>query len=606
MPIQYSILPVNPQAHLFAVSCIVQDPDPEGQLFKMPAWIPGSYMIRDFAKNIVQLSARSAGKKVQVKKIDKQTWKCAGCKGPLTLTYEVYAWDMSVRSAHLDVTHGYFNGTSVFLQVVGKEDRACVLDISPPNGEGYDEWRVSTAMPYLDSTQNGFGTYQSNDYDDLIDHPVEMGVFEKATFMVKGTPHDIVITGKHRTDMDRLCKDLKKICNHHARFFGQLPPMKRYVFLVMAVGDGYGGLEHRASCSLLCSRDDLPAKGVSEVTEKYRTFLGLCSHEYFHTWNVKRIKPAAFTPYDLGQEVHTRTLWAFEGITSYYDDLSLIRTGLIEPESYLELLAQMITRVIRGKGRFKQTVTDSSFDTWTKFYKQDENAPNSIVSYYTKGAMIALALDLTIRTGSKGKKSLDDVMLVLWRQLGKKGVGVGEYEIEKIANEISGIDLDQFFEQALNSTDDVDLEALLKKFGVEYHVRPAENDKDKGGLLKGSTKNGEVRRPRPVLGVRTASDPAGIKLAHVFDDGAGQLAGLSAGDIVMAMDNIRLQGKGFANCLSRYQAGECVGLHVFRRDELMTFKVILQEAPKDTCELRLIKTPAKAVLARRNDWLHIK
>ena len=588
------------------MSCTVQDPDPEGQVLKMPAWIPGSYMIRDFAKNIVQLSAKSAGGKIPVEKIDKQTWKCAGCKGPLTLTYEVYAWDLSVRSAHLDITHGYFNGTSVFLQVVGKEGRACVVDILSPAGEEYKEWRVSTAMPYLDPSQNGFGNYQANDYDELIDHPVEMGIFEKATFTVKGTPHDVVITGKHRTDMDRLCKDLKKICSYHARFFGQLPSMERYVFLVMAVGDGYGGLEHRASCSLLCSRDDLPVKGVGEVTERYRTFLGLCSHEYFHTWNVKRIKPAVFTPYDLDQETHTRTLWAFEGITSYYDDLSLVRTGLIKPESYLELLAQTITRVIRGNGRFKQTVTDSSFDTWTKFYKQDENAPNSIVSYYTKGAIIALALDLTIRIGTKGKKSLDDVMSALWKQFGKKGVGVGEYEIEQIANEVSGMDLNPFFEQVLNGTGDIDLEAFLKKFGVEYHARAAENDEDKGGLLKGSTKNVGARRARPVLGIRTASDPAGIKLTHVFDDGAAQRAGLSAGDIVMAMDNIRLQGKGFANCLSRYQPDECVELHVFRRDELMTFKVTLQEAPKDTCELRLIKTPIKTVLARRNDWLYIK
>lgn len=605
-PIQYSILPFNPQAHLFAVSCTVTDPDPEGQIFSLPAWIPGSYMIRDFAKNIVQLSAESDNKEIAVRKLDKQTWQCVPCGGSLTIIYEVYACDLSVRSAHLDITHGYFNGASVFLQVHGREGNPCVVDILPPEGEDYKNWQIATAMPYMDARQYGFGTYQAKNYDELIDHPVEMGAFEVDRFNVNGTPHEIVITGRHRADMVRLCNDLKIICNHHVKFFGQLPAMDRYVFLIMVVGEGYGGLEHRASCSLLCSRNDLPIKGVEEVTEKYRAFLGLCSHEYFHTWNIKRIKPAAFIPYDLSQEVHTRTLWAFEGITSYYDDLSLVRTGLIKHESYMDLLAQTITRVLRGSGRFKQSVAESSFDAWTKFYKQDENAPNAIVSYYTKGSLIALALDLTIRSETQGKKSLDDVMAALWSRYGKKIKGVGENDIERIAKEISGLSLAHFFEHALHRAEDIILDVLFNKFGIQYVLREAKNSNDKGGLLKGRSDSNAEKRITPVLGVRAVSNPAGIRLTHVLNGSAAELAGLSAGDIVVAIEGIWQKGKHLFDGLSQYQAGESVQLHAFRRDELMTFSVTLQSAPKDTCELRMIENEDHEMVSNRNQWLNGK
>ena len=247
-----------------------------------------------------------------------------------------------------------------------------------------------------------------------------MAAFQRIDFHVAGRPHHVIISGRHRVDAERLAADLTRICETQIALFGELPAdIERYLFLVMAVGDGYGGLEHRSSCSLLCSRDDLPPPGLEQVSDGYRQFLGLCSHEYFHLWNVKRIKPAAFVPYDLYRETPTRQLWAFEGFTAYYDDLMLVRSGVIPPESYLELLGQTITRVLRGSGRHQQSVADSSFDAWTKFYRQDENASNAIVSYYTKGALIALALDLMIREASNGQRSLDDLMRQLWQRYGR-------------------------------------------------------------------------------------------------------------------------------------------------------------------------------------------
>ncbi|MEJ2346444.1 MAG: PDZ domain-containing protein [Gammaproteobacteria bacterium] len=598
--IHYCIWPADAHAHLLKIVCTVQRPDGGGQVFSLPAWTPGSYMIRDFAKNVVRLKAACGSQPVEVEKLDKQTWRCAPCDGELTIEYEVYAWDLSVRAAHLDQTHAYFNGTSVFLRVHGQDDGACTVEIRPPAGDRYRHWRVATAMRRAGAEPYGFGLYGADDYEELVDHPVEMGEFSLATFEVAGVPHDIVVTGRHRAAMARLCRDLTEICNHHVALFGELPELERYVFLVMAVGEGYGGLEHRASCSLLCSRASLPRDGDAPVSDEYRDFLGLCSHEYFHTWNVKRIKPAVFVPYDLSRESYTRQLWAFEGITSYYDELALVRSQRISAESYLELLAQTITRVLRGSGRLKQTVAESSFDAWTKFYKQDENAPNAVVSYYAKGAMVALALDLTLRERSAGAVSLDDLMRALWQRYGKPGRGVPEGAIEQLAAEISGVALDDFFDQALRDTRDLDLAPLLQRFGIIMELRPAESSRDKGG------KPADPKRTRPlvVLGVRIAGNGSeGASLIQVLDGGAAQAAGLSAGDVLIAIDGIRVGGKNLEAMLQTYSPGDEVAVHVFRRDELLEFQVTLQAAPADTCVLGLSADVDEVTAARRAAWL---
>jgi predicted metalloprotease with PDZ domain len=419
---------------------------------------------------------------------------------------------------------------------------------------------------------------------------------------------------------------LKTVCEQHIKFFsenqsgrampmrksetqrnshaseahseaGMRPPMDRYVFLVMAVGDGYGGLEHRASTALICSRDDLPRKGETERGDKYRTFLGLASHEYFHTWNVKRIKPAAFSPYDLTRENYTQLLWAFEGITSYYDDLALLRAGLITAEQYLSLLGETATRVLRGSGRHKQSIAESSFDAWIKYYRQDENAPNAIVNYYAKGSLAALALDLTIRLKTKGERSLDDVMRALWVRYGKQGIGVPENGVEQLAAEIAGVDLQDFFASAVHGTEDLPIGELLADFGVEQVLRAAEGPSDKGG--KAVKKE---LRARAVLGVKVAENGE-ARLAHVYDGGAAQIAGLSAGDVVMALDGIKVNGANLEAKIASYVPGAKVKLHTFRRDELMEFEVVLQAAALDTCDLLLRKDVGAAQRDRREAWL---
>jgi len=597
--IQYRIYPSQPEAHLFSISCVINAPDPLGQRVSMPAWLPGSYMIRDFAKNVISLKAEVNGQPLEVIKLDKSTWQCAPCDTPITLSYDIYAWDLSVRSAHLDQTHAYFNGSSVFLQVHGQEDNACSVEIQPPHGVKYQQWRVATAMQPATAKPYDFGLYEASDYDELVDHPVEIGNFSLATFEAGGIPHNIVITGQHRADMDRLCVDLQKICTTHIDVFGELPAIERYVFLIMAVGDGYGGLEHRASTSLLCSRNDLPLAGEERVNENYRTFLGLCSHEYFHTWNVKRIKPAAFTPYDLSRETHTHQLWAFEGITAYYDDLTLVRSRVIEPASYLELLGQTITRVWRGEGRFKQSVAESSFDSWTKFYKQDESAPNNIVSYYTKGSLIALALDQTIRQATDDQRSLDDLMRLLWQEYGKSGKGLAEKEIEGLASKLAGVNLDDFFAKYLYGTEDLPLADLLTPVGINFCLRPASNADDKGG------KPAENASSKPVvtLGARVVNDAAGACLSHVFDRGPAQTAGLAAGDIVVALNGIKMNKDSLEKTINTYSPDSEVKIHAFRRDELMEFTVHLTEAPHDTCYLEINESASAEQKTHRQRWL---
>ncbi|HSY28304.1 MAG TPA: peptidase M61, partial [Burkholderiaceae bacterium] len=340
-----------------------------------------------------------------------------------------------------------------------------------PEGEIYQDWRVATALPELKARRYGFGTYVAANYDELIDHPVEMGAFELGSFKAHGVQHDVVFTGRvPNLDMARLTSDLKKICEAQITFFepkSKRAPMKRYVFMTMAVGDGYGGLEHRASTALICARADLPVKGQKAMSDGYRTFLGLCSHEYFHTWNVKRIKPANFAPYDLRSETYTPLLWVFEGFTSYYDDLMLVRSGVIDQAAYFKLIGKTVNAVMRGSGRHKQSIAESSFDAWTKYYRQDENAPNAIVSYYTKGSLVALALDLTIRAETKGKKSLDDVMRALWNGYGRDfysadgGKGVSESELEALIDSITGLKLKRTLDRWVRGTVDLPLATLL-------------------------------------------------------------------------------------------------------------------------------------------------
>ncbi len=597
-PHQYSIRLQNPGAHLFEVRLIVARPDPAGQVFSIPAWIPGSYMIRDYARHVVSIRAEADDLEIELAKVDKSTWQAAACESPITLIAEIYANEQSVRGAHLDITHAYFNGSCVFPAVVGQEDHACDLDIRQPAKAPGSDWRVVTSMRAKNASKYGFGTYSSENYAELIDHPVEIGDLAIGEFEVAGIPHTIAIRGRTRVDMGRVCRDLNTLCEQHIRLMGTPKDLDRYVFLLMALGEGYGGLEHRWSSSLVCARDDLPRKGDVGVDKHYRKFLGLCSHEYFHLWNVKRMKPEVFTPYDLSKESYTGLLWVFEGVTSYYDYLALVRSELIPTESYLETLAKTITRVMRTRGRFKQSIEESSFDAWTKFYHQDANSSNATVSYYTKGSLIALALDLMLRLESSGKCSLDTVMRECWNQFGETGSGMPERGLESVACRLSSTDVSDFFTRYVRGIHELPLEQLLGKFGVKLCLRPAEGLRDKGGK---PAKQG--RKLHPWLGATLVNRNGRPVFSVVHSGSPAEQAGIAAADEAVAIDGLKVTASNIDSRLQGYHAGDTVQVTVFRGDELLRCGVRLEEPPADTCYLELIAESDTNTEQRRIAWL---
>ena len=569
MAVSYTLEIRHPHQHLIDVSLQLDAPDPNGQVLRLPNWIPGSYMIRDFSRNIITITATSKRKPVALKKIDKSTWQAPESLAELTVHYQVYAWELSVRAAHVDQTHAFFNGTSVFLCPMSLEDQAMSVNIVKPSFDDAENWQVATGMDDSQVDSTGFGLRQVENYDELIDHPVEMGDFKKLEFVACRVPHEVVFTGACHFDEERVKRDLKLICESQIRFFGERAPVQRYVFQVMVVDEGYGGLEHRASTALLISRKNLPIIGDESTTsDDYLNFLGLCSHEYFHTWNVKRMKPATFEPYQLNAESYTRLLWFFEGITSYYDDLFLVRSGLIDQARYLDLVAKTVTRVRRGAGRLTQSVTDSSFDAWHKFYKQDENAPNAIVSYYAKGALVALCLDAELRYRSANKITLDVLMKQLWSSWLSNRAGFAEDEPERKAIELLDSahheEMREFFDHCLYSTQDLPLESALAKLGASLKWRQRISHKDAGGVVKGN------QSPCVWIGATFKAASAGVNLTQVLRDGPAEQAGLAAGDVLIAVGKLQVSLESIEAVLNRHRDSGQLIVDFFRLGELRT------------------------------------
>ncbi|MCG7873705.1 MAG: PDZ domain-containing protein [Candidatus Thiodiazotropha lotti] len=597
--IDYRLKLLSPQRHIFEVELTIQNPDPDGQVVYLPAWIRGSYLIRDYARHIVSIEANANGQQLTLNKLDKQSWQIESVKQPLTINYQVYAWELTVRSAHFDNTHAYFNGPALFLAVRGQELMPCRLEVVAPQFKPQKEWWVAFSMKPEKIDDRGFGTYQADDYETLIDHPGEIGDYTESRFEVAGCNHRFVVSGVKRFDHEKLSLHLSQICEKQVEMFGELP-VQDYLFLLRVVDDGYGGLEHKNSTSLIFPRDDLPAKHDHKITSGYRRLLALCSHEYFHLWNVKRITPKVFLEKNTQQEVYTRQLWVFEGITSYYDELMLVRSGVISKQDYFEMLAETVTRVMRGSGRLKQTLEESSFDVWTKFYKQDENAPNAIVSYYAKGALFALLLDLTIRLQSNGRSSLDQVMREMWLRYGKQGKGVPENGIETIVAEVTSLDLQSLFDLGLRSTDELPLTECLSAFGVEMKLLPAKSFDDRGGVIRDKERE---QKSYTGIGAKWTNKNGGIKVQQVFDDGAAQRAGISAGDEIVAVDGLRMTAKQFENYIVDTDAGDDIEVHLFRRDQLMSLLMQPQLAAFDTCYFDLTEPSDEAVKQRLSDWL---
>ena len=525
--VHFRVEPLDLHAHLFHVTLTIQKPAAE-QRVSLPVWIPGSYLVREFSKNLQRLEARQGQQALQVAQLDKCSWQISCSPGKtLVLRYEVCAYDNSVRAAWLDASRGFFNGTSVCLRVAGQtgSPHQVTLVATPP----VKQWQVATGLAPVKVTANGFGTYLAADYDELADCPVEMGRFWSGSFVACGIAHRFVVAGAPPGfDGARLLADTKAVCEAGIRFWhgvntsGRLhtkPHHKTYLFMLNAVDDGYGGLEHRNSTALICTRKDLPHQGnpalmpgtarptgtTPKPSDGYITLLGLISHEYFHTWNVKQLQPAEFSRYDYSCENYTQLLWFFEGFTSYYDDLLLRRSGLIDDTSYLKLLTKTINQVLQTPGRAVQSVAQASFDAWVKYYRQDENTPNATVSYYTKGSLVALCLDLTLR--QEGKTTLDAVMRALWLRC--QGGPMLEGDLSAVLAELAGRSFSKEIALWVHGTADLPLKPLLEKQGINVLEEPAQI----------------AQR----LGLRVA-ESTGIQIKTVLRGGAAERAGFAAGD----------------------------------------------------------------------------
>ena len=517
----YSVRPRDLDAHLFHIELRIERPS-AGQQVALPVWIPGSYLVREFSKNLQGLAASQDGQPVAVRQLGKNRWRLDCAAGaPLTLSYEVSAYDTSVRTAWLDRRRGFFNGTSLFLRVAGQEDAPHTLELT--GNAATSAWSVATGLRALDVDARGWGHYGATCYDELADCPVEMGSFWRGEFTAHGIAHEFVVAGAAPSfDGARLLADTQKICEAEIAFWhadGSAPPMQRYLFMLNVVDDGYGGLEHRNSTALICGRRDLPRKhpgpGQAKAGEGYNTLLGLISHEYFHTWNVKRLRPAEFARYDYEQENYTELLWFFEGFTSYYDDLFLRRAGLLDNAQYLKLITRTINQVLQTPGRHVQSVAESSFDAWVKYYRQDENTANHTVSYYTKGSLVALCLDLTLRNsaGDKGRSSLDDVMRGLWRK--SEGGPISEADVLAVVTELGNADIAQQLQSWVHSTNDLPLRELLAQHGINTKAEPAQLAQK--------------------LGLRVQENHS-VQIKTVLRGGPAEQAGMMAGDEWLALE----------------------------------------------------------------------
>jgi predicted metalloprotease with PDZ domain len=564
----------DPHTHLYRVTLQVPRPAARQRL-SLPVWIPGSYLVREFARHLQELEATQGGRPVPLVQIDKTTWeaRCEG-SGRLELRYRAHAFDTSVRTAFLDARRGFFNGSSLFLCAEGFEASPQRLRIGRlPAG-----WDVATAMRPAAGPARVF---ECDDYAELVDHPVELGRFWRGRFEARGVPHELVVAGAlPGFDGERLLEDTRRICETQIRFWhGRgAAPHDRYVFLLNAVEDGYGGLEHRASTALLCARRDLPRQGVAETGDGYVTLLGLVSHEYFHTWNVKRLRPAEFRTLDLARENYTRLLWFFEGFTSYYDDLLLLRAGRIDAARYLKLLAKPINQVRGTPGRLVQSVAQASFDAWVKYYRPDENTPNATVSYYTKGSLVALALDLTLR---KAGGSLDGAMRALWRS--SRGGPVDEAAIASALEAEAGRGLADELQAWVHGRGDLPLEPLLAEFGVRMTAEP--------------------QRLADTLGLRLGEGPVtGVQVKHVLRGSAAERAGISPGDELIAVDGWRI--RRLEDARQWVAPGQGFELVLVRDQRLLTLAVPAAGTPAvGTVALAPDPDPGRAALALRRAWL---
>ena len=572
-------------AHLLSVTLTFKPSAPVHEL-TLPAWIPGSYMIRDFARNIVSINARDNSGPLPLQQLDKQRWQLTCHADIVTVSYLVYANDLSVRAAYIDDEIAVLNPACLCLAVSTLQHLPQHILLSKPSDPLCDNWRVATALQ-ADSTTPwlGFGQYSADNYHSLIDSPIVAGIFTLQQFQINHIEHYLVVTGNNLCDLTRFSADVERICQQQVNVFGALPQdLNHYWFLLWVTEDGYGGLEHMQSTLLLCSRFDLPAPQSSTVDEKYQNLLALCSHEYFHTWWVKRLKPACFHPYQLQAEQYTTQLWLYEGFTSYFDDIALLRAGIIDIPTYMKTLEKTISRVTRNPSDSTQSLVDSSFTAWTKFYKQDENALNAVVSYYAKGALLALCLDACLRDNDR---SLAEVVRMLWQRY--LATGTPDDAVSCVLHELGFKPLAMQLENWLQQAAPLPLAELLPKLGLDIRFRAMQHADDLGGKAEHDSLF--------FIGALSKTHNGLVQLSHIYHGSAAHQAGLMVGDQLLAVEGRKITAANLLPLLARYPVNTSVTVQFFRKDRLLQRQLLLSLNGPQVAEL----TPADD--KRLHNWI---
>ena len=579
------------KAHLFKVTMMITGAKDRLRL-SLPVWTPGSYMIREFAQHLLSLEAYEGEKKLAVKKVDKNSFVIDNIASSVTIVYQVYGFDSSIRAAFIDDNQAFFNGCALCLRPHGCLDSPFLvrlLGATVPKGA---RWQVATSMPSVDVDDFGFGSYQAGNYDELVDYPFQISDMLRLNFNAGGVPHEMVLVGDVRNfQQDRFAHDLTKLCEHHIKFFGGIAPFSSYSFLARMEEGGYGGLEHRNSSMLLSSPYGLP-KIDGEPDHHYRSFLGLCSHEYFHAWNIKRLKPKNFIPFDYDRECYTTMLWIFEGITSYYDDLALRRAGLISRESYLDMMAKNYSKLLRNRGRLRQSLAEASFDAWIKFYRPNENSNNVTTSYYLKGSFIALYLDLLMRYQSDGKKSLDDVVRAAYQHYGEEGMGEDDFFL--LLEKVGGLDADEVKQRFIYGTEDVDLLSMLARFGVHLNIQGDEHTAD------------DKTKMQAYLGFKYRVDDNGRAVITQIDyDSPALDGGLSPLDEIIAINNIRFDHSNAAEVLANIREKEEIDLLYTRKKLVKSCRVSAAALPKTRSSMTVSANLDEEEKRRLAYWLGV-
>lgn len=576
--IAYRLAMPRPHTHLFDVTITIDTWSERSLELVMPSWTPGSYMIREYARHVQEFSAQVDGKPARWQKTAKDAWGVeTAAGGQVQVTYRIYAHDLTVRTCHLDGTHGFANGAAVFMFIPGHTHEPVTLDVAVPSG-----WEVATGLAPL-AGESGAFRFRASNYDELVDCPVECGVHRTLEFSVDGVPHRIALWGRGNEDEKQLVADTRAIVQAQRNFFGGVP-YERYTF-IHHLAAGRGGLEHRNSAVFLVDRFGFRPRAA------YERFLELVSHEFFHVWNVKRIRPKPLGPFDYRGENHTRQLWTMEGVTSYYERRFVAAAGLYSKERFLERVAEEIVGLQAQPGRAIQSLEQSSFDAWIRYYRPDENSGNASISYYQKGALVALMLDLEIRALTARAKCLDDVVTYL-AQKAADDAGFAEPDgylaaVEAVAGKQGGA-FRGFFERYVSGTVELDYDHALSHAGLTLvWTRSSAKDTDPPGWL----------------GVATRAEGRTIIVASVRSEGPAEAAGLYAGDELVAIDRARADAASLPARLAERLPGTIVTATVFRRDELLEIPITLGESPAEKAAIVPFEGATRDQAALRDAWL---